>query len=196
MPPNSYRREHRPPALFTFSMLSPHSPLVSCQAEAPHSVLLWLAQKHFHIFIFALNMFWSLLSFFFSLGNLKWFLHVLVSSSQPVTVHHPQPNYTEAFPVEARLTFQLSKFNFAPGSYYDILPLQLHHCKCFCTAINYISEPIWIKKEDGEEDWEEDFPVLILLISNKTRGRCWWDGSRGRTFPTIFCYILLPCGRW
>lgn len=73
MPPNSYRREHKPPAQFTFSMLPSHSALASSRVAAPHAVLLWLTQKHFHIFTFALNVFWSLPSFFFSLGNLRWF---------------------------------------------------------------------------------------------------------------------------
>jgi len=28
------------------------------------------------------------------------------------------------------------------------------------------------------------------------RSGCWWYGSKGWTFPTIFCYILLLCDRW
>lgn len=36
---------------------------------------------------------------------------------------------------------------------------------------------------------------FILLTSN-IRGRYWWYGSRGETFPPVFRYTLLPCERW
>ena len=33
------------------------------------------------------------------------------------------------------------------------------------------------------------------MFAHDVRGRHWWHGSRGWTFPTIFYYILLPCDR-
>ena len=36
---------------------------------------------------------------------------------------------------------------------------------------------------------------FISLIHN-ARGRCWWYGSRGWTFPAIFRSMLLQCDRW
>ena len=34
------------------------------------------------------------------------------------------------------------------------------------------------------------------MLAYDDRGRYWWYGSRGWTFPPIFHFILLPCGRW
>ena len=36
----------------------------------------------------------------------------------------------------------------------------------------------------------------FIMLACNIRGRCWWYGSRGWTFPTTFGYILLPCERW
>ena len=34
------------------------------------------------------------------------------------------------------------------------------------------------------------------MLAHNARGRCWWDGSRGRTFTPVFHYTLFLCGRW
>ena len=39
-------------------------------------------------------------------------------------------------------------------------------------------------------------PVLFVMLAHSVRGGCWCYGSRGWTFPPIFHYMLLPCGRW
>ena len=36
----------------------------------------------------------------------------------------------------------------------------------------------------------------FMMLAHDSRGGCWWYGSRGWTFPTIFCYMLLLCDRW
>jgi len=36
----------------------------------------------------------------------------------------------------------------------------------------------------------------FIMLAHDIRGRCWWYGSRGWTFPPIFRQILLPCDRW
>ena len=36
----------------------------------------------------------------------------------------------------------------------------------------------------------------FILLAHNVRGRCWWGGNRGWTFPPIFLYVLLPCDRW
>ena len=36
----------------------------------------------------------------------------------------------------------------------------------------------------------------FMMVAHSDRGRCWWNGSRGWTFPPISCYILLLCDRW
>jgi len=36
----------------------------------------------------------------------------------------------------------------------------------------------------------------FIMLTYNVRGRCWWYGSRGWTFPPIFHYILLPCDKW
>ena len=35
-----------------------------------------------------------------------------------------------------------------------------------------------------------------MMLAHNSRCTCWWYGSRGWTFPAIFCYILLSCDRW
>lgn len=34
------------------------------------------------------------------------------------------------------------------------------------------------------------------MLVRDVRGRRWWCSSRGWTFSSMFCYILLPCNRW
>jgi len=36
----------------------------------------------------------------------------------------------------------------------------------------------------------------LTVLAHDIRGRCWWYGSTGWSFPPVFCYILLPCNRW
>ena len=36
----------------------------------------------------------------------------------------------------------------------------------------------------------------FITLAHNIRGSCWWNGSRGWTFPATFCYILLLCDRW
>ena len=36
----------------------------------------------------------------------------------------------------------------------------------------------------------------FILLAHCIRGRCWWSGSRGWTFPPIPLYILLMYNRW
>ena len=36
----------------------------------------------------------------------------------------------------------------------------------------------------------------LIMLAKDVRDRCWWYGSRGWTFLTIFCCVLLPCDRW
>jgi len=43
--------------------------------------------------------------------------------------------------------------------------------------------------------FKSNFSYFIILVHN-VRGRCWWCGSRGWNFSTVFHYILLPCDRW
>ena len=37
---------------------------------------------------------------------------------------------------------------------------------------------------------------LLFNYIDSVRGRWWWYNSGSWTFPTIFCYILLPRDRW
>ena len=34
-----------------------------------------------------------------------------------------------------------------------------------------------------------------MMLAHDVRGTCWWDGSRGWTFPPVFHYMLL-CNWW
>ena len=34
------------------------------------------------------------------------------------------------------------------------------------------------------------------MLAQDTRGGCWWDGSRGWTFPPVSHYVLLLSDRW
>jgi len=36
----------------------------------------------------------------------------------------------------------------------------------------------------------------FITMAHNIRGRCWWYGTRGWIFPSVFCYFLLPCDRW
>ena len=36
----------------------------------------------------------------------------------------------------------------------------------------------------------------FIMLAHDARGRCWWYGCRGWTFPPVFCYVLLPCDIW
>ena len=36
----------------------------------------------------------------------------------------------------------------------------------------------------------------FMVLAHSSRGRYWWYGIRGWTFPPAFCYMLLPCDRW
>ena len=36
----------------------------------------------------------------------------------------------------------------------------------------------------------------FIVLAHNIRGRCWWYGSRGRTFPPVSHYLLLPWDRW
>ena len=46
--------------------------------------------------------------------------------------------------------------------------------------------------------WKTTTLLLFYFISlaHRVRGRCWWYGSRGWTFPKTFHYILLLSDRW
>ena len=46
--------------------------------------------------------------------------------------------------------------------------------------------------------WKTTTLQLFYFISlaHRVRGRCWWYGSRGWTFPKTFHYILLLSDRW
>ena len=46
------------------------------------------------------------------------------------------------------------------------------------------------------EDCCESKVSYFIMLAHKSRGRYWWDGSRGWTFPPIFHCILLLCDRW
>ena len=37
---------------------------------------------------------------------------------------------------------------------------------------------------------------VFMVLAHDVRGRCWWYGSRGWTFPPVSHYMLLPCDRW
>ena len=42
-----------------------------------------------------------------------------------------------------------------------------------------------------DEDCSKTNVSYFITLAHGIRGRCWWYGSRGRTFPLIFCDILL-----
>ena len=42
----------------------------------------------------------------------------------------------------------------------------------------------------------ESSAFYSILLAQDIKGGCWWDGSRGWTFPPISCSILLPYDRW
>jgi len=45
--------------------------------------------------------------------------------------------------------------------------------------------------QDCSKSNASDFVLLVHDIRGK-----WWYGSRGWTFPPVFCHVLLPCDRW
>ena len=36
----------------------------------------------------------------------------------------------------------------------------------------------------------------FVMLAHSVRGRCWWYGRKGWTFPPVFHSMLLPCDRW
>ena len=46
------------------------------------------------------------------------------------------------------------------------------------------------------EGSSESSASYFIMLAHDVRGRCWWYGSRGWTFPPIFHYILLSHNRW
>ena len=42
---------------------------------------------------------------------------------------------------------------------------------------------------------ESNASCFIILVHSVRGGYC-WDGSRGRTFPSVSHYVSLPCDRW
>ena len=52
------------------------------------------------------------------------------------------------------------------------------------------------KQMRNYEGCSESNASYFILLAQRSRGRCWWWGSRGWTFPLIFRYMLLLCNRW
>ena len=46
------------------------------------------------------------------------------------------------------------------------------------------------------KDCSKSNDSYFINLVHHFRGRCWWYGSRGWTFPPILLCILLPCDRW
>jgi len=46
------------------------------------------------------------------------------------------------------------------------------------------------------EDCVGSIASYVILLAHSVRGRCWWYGSRGRTFPPISHYLLLLYDSW
>ena len=44
--------------------------------------------------------------------------------------------------------------------------------------------------------WRSCVIQTTVTAPHDITGGCWWDGSRGWTFPQIFHYMLLLCDRW
>jgi len=46
--------------------------------------------------------------------------------------------------------------------------------------------------------WEllQNNAFYFIMLAHSIKGRCFWYGSRGWTFPPTFYYILLLCDRW
>ena len=54
----------------------------------------------------------------------------------------------------------------------------------------------WLLWELLHKGCSESNPSYFMMLAHSVRGGCWWDGSRGWTFPPVFHYILLLCDRW
>ena len=46
------------------------------------------------------------------------------------------------------------------------------------------------------ESFSKSNASYVIMLIHNVRGRCWWYGSRGWTFPPTFHCILLLCDRW
>jgi len=55
---------------------------------------------------------------------------------------------------------------------------------------------VWIYRNYMYEGCAETTASCFIILAHDVRGRYWWYGSRGWTFPPIFHYMLLPCDRW
>ena len=60
------------------------------------------------------------------------------------------------------------------------------------TVGSEIEQLIWKKYEGCSESNASYF----MMLAHSVRGGYWWCGSRGWTFPSVFCYMLLLCDRW
>jgi len=54
----------------------------------------------------------------------------------------------------------------------------------------------YIQRKTLFKGCSESNASYCIMLTRNVRGGCWWYSSRGRTFPPIFWYILLPCDRW
>ena len=48
----------------------------------------------------------------------------------------------------------------------------------------------------GDQGCSESNASCFMMSAHNIRGGCWWDGSRGWTFPPAFHGMLLLCDRW
>jgi len=46
------------------------------------------------------------------------------------------------------------------------------------------------------EGCSESNAYYFIMLGHSVIDRWWWYGSRGQTFQTVFCYILLLCNGW
>ena len=78
-----------------------------------------------------------------------------------------------------------------------VLFFLLHFSKDF-----FNSFPLQKKKKNLKaryliyEGCSENNASYFTMLAQNDKSRCWWDGSRGWTFPLIFRNILLSCDRW
>ena len=61
------------------------------------------------------------------------------------------------------------------------------HCK---------NSPSLLKVNFKYKGCSESNALYFIILTHDIRGRCWWYGNRGWTFPPIFHYILLLCNSW
>ena len=59
-----------------------------------------------------------------------------------------------------------------------------------------LTTPQTFKDSSSYEYYPESNTSYFIMLAHNIRGRCWWDGGRGWSFPPVFHYISLPCDRW